>query len=583
MVKNRLASLSTNKAKQQPYLRFLIKLQILSVLLMLSSQAFAQNDRKYLVLLKDKANSPYSIQNPSKFLSERAILRRLNQNIDITQHDLPVNPAYVAAIRETGAKVWYTSRWLNAVMVETDEATLETVKKLKCVKGLEDRHLTSARISNEKGTSTKSIKRLFGRHRYGKQVTTPDVNETLQYGSSLDQVAMLDADKMHQQGFRGEGMMVSIMDGGFSEADKFSYLSSLFSENRLVGTYDFVKNDPHVFGYDNHGTRVLSTMAAYQPGKFIGTAFKASYLLLRTEDVTSEYRIEEANWLFAAEYADSVGTDVISTSLGYSTFDDPTMDYTRADLNGDKALITRAADWAAAAGILVVTSAGNEGGHGWKYVTVPADGDSVMAVGSVDKNQVLSYFSSRGPTADKRIKPDVVAQGTGTVVALSSNGNDVITSNGTSFSAPVLAGMATGFWQANRTLTNMEVIDLLRRSASQAFQPDSLLGYGIPHFTKAMELALGKKLKKGQEESIVFPNPVGEGVDPWIWLGKEVNNQRFSASLVDIAGKVFWKGIFTKELNILPMSTLPLSSGLYFLRIESDKEATYSIKIVKNP
>lgn len=545
------------------------------------SFSFAQTDKKkYLVLLKDKANTSYSLNNPSQFLSPRSVQRRLKQNIPLVERDLPVNKAYVASIQQTGAQVWYTSRWLNAVMVETDAITLPAILKLPFVKGLEGEYAlgksrqTGGILSG--GLTTNKIihsDKKASRRKSAKADAIP-----LLYGPSVDQVAMIGADKMHEKGYHGEGMLIAVLDAGFRNIDNLSHFQSLFAENRLVSTYDFVRKEASVFEDDSHGAQVLGTMAGFLEGRLIGTAYKANYILLRTEDVYSETRVEEANWLLGVEYADSAGVDVINSSLGYSTFDDPAQDYRYADLNGNKTLITRAADWAASTGMLVINSAGNEGGNGWQYITPPADADSIIAVASVNKDRIRASSSSKGPSVDHRVKPDLAALGQGAVVSTGPNG--ALTSSGTSFSAPVLAGMAAGFWQAFPQLTNMQVIDYLKRSGSQYLMPDSLLGYGIPNFVKASTLV---GLQKNLDRSpFVFPNPFSNGLDPQVWLGNFPKSGFYTAVLSDMTGKLLWSGSFTNELNSLPVSTLALASGYYILKVVSASGASFSTKLLKN-
>lgn len=570
-----------NRKKSTPAFPFSRFVFPIFLLILASVSSFAQTDsKKYLLLLKDKTHSPYNLSNPSQFLSPRAVQRRLKQNIPLTTRDLPVDPAYVAAIRQSGAQVWYTSRWLNAVMVQTDAATLQNILQLSFVKGLEGntslgngRRAHTGRISG--GQSLKNRTQVLP-EKAGDRTLKTDAKPLL-YGPSLDQVAMLGADQMHSKGYRGEGMLIAIFDAGFRDANKLSHFQHLFSDNRVLSTYDFVKKEVSVYEDDTHGAHVLGAMAGYQEGKLIGTAFQAQYILLRTEDASSESRIEEVNWLMGAEYADSAGVDVINSSLGYSTFDDPAQNYTYVDMNGSKTLITRAADWAASVGMLVVNSAGNEGGNSWQYIAAPADADSIIAVASVNKDRFRAFSSSKGPTVDRRVKPDLAAMGQGTVVSTSATG--IITSSGTSFASPVLAGMAAGFWQAFPQLTNMQVIDYLKRSASQAVRPDSLLGYGIPNFTKASTLVeLQRNLN---ENSFIFPNPYAGGNDPQVWLGSFPRNRAYTATLADSAGKQLWTGQLTNELSPIPVSTLKLAPGYYFLSVFAEGGATFSTRLLK--
>jgi serine protease AprX len=448
---------------------------IVALAFWLFSEAALHAQNKYLVYFKDKVGSPYTVSNPTQYLSNRAIQRRQKQGIGITEREFPPNPSYLQSLRDLGVKVLYKTRWLNGALIETDAATLTQVLGLSFVKGMEGGgDIRNARIAVEQLSDNKADK--FG------------TNSTDGYGFSLNQVQMLCADSMHMAGFRGEGMLIGVLDSGFLKANQHSSLQAVFSESRVVGTYDFVQNHTNVYDDDKHGTNVLSCMAANTADTLIGTAYKASYLLLRTEDALSESKIEEAYWVFGAEYADSVGVDVINSSLGYSEFDNPAQNYTPAQMNGDIALCTRAADFAAAAGILVVVSAGNQGNDPWQYITAPSDADSVLAIAAVTPAETKASFSSVGYPSDTRIKPDLAAQGTQVVVADPNSGKFSF-SAGTSFAAPLLAGMAAGFWQANPSLTNMQVIDYLKRSATQANAPDKLLGYGIPNFKIAQALA----------------------------------------------------------------------------------------------
>lgn len=552
----------------------------LGCLILAFGSAWAQADsKKYLVLLKDKTHSPYQLNNPSQFLSPRSVQRRLKQNIPLTPRDLPVDPAYVATIRQAGGQVWYASRWLNAVLVQANAATLQNILQLPFVRGLEgNASLSNGRVGSEKKSGGKSLKKATGtKYKIPDGMPVRTDARPLSYGPSQDQVAMLGADQMHNRGFHGEGMLICVLDAGFRDADKLAHFQHLFADNRVLSTYDFVKKETSVYEDDAHGAQVLGALAGYLEGKLIGTAYQARYILLRTEDASSETRLEEAHWLMAAEYADSAGVDVINSSLGYSTFDDPSQNYTYADMNGDKTLITRAADWAAGVGMLVVNSAGNEGGNSWQYIAAPADADSIIAVASVNKDRLRAFSSSKGPSADRRVKPELAAMGQGTVVSTSATG--VITSSGTSFAAPVLAGMAAGFWQAFPQLTNMQVMDYLKRSASQYTRPDSLLGYGIPHFVKAATLVeLQQKLN---ENSFVFPNPYAGGNDPQVWLGNFPRNGVYTAILADATGKLLWTGQLTNELSPIPVNTLKLAPGYYFLRIVAEGGATFSTRLLK--
>jgi serine protease AprX len=530
----------------------------LIILLLLLQSSFSYAQYRYLVVFKDKANSPYNIKNPQQYLSSKAIERRIKQKISITEHDFPVNPAYVKIIQDAGISVEYSSKWLNAVLINTSKEKLSEVLALSFVKGLEGNYengLENPKARLQKGESgNKSI----------PEGTLVDP------GSSFNQLSMLGADVMHEKGYRGKGVLIGLLDSGFSNADKLDVFQSLFAENRVLETFNFVDNDPIVYDAHSHGTSVLSCIAASLDGQMLGTAPEASFVLYVTENVSYETKMEEANWLFAAERADSIGVDIVGSSLGYSDFQGTEQDYRYEDLDGNTALVTRAADWLASKGILVVLSAGNEGNKAWKYITAPADGDSVIAVAAVDANQNYVNFSSVGPTPDGRTKPEVAAKGGGTTVATPSN--FVGTSNGTSFAAPLITGLVAGLRQAFPDFTAMEIREILLKSGSQANQPDDLLGYGIPNFERAYDMATLQQLINSTERNIlVFPNPAGSNGNIKVLVTKEELGFEFKASITDAKGKVIYKDNFKRNFFELNISQKDLSTGLYVLRIWNDK------------
>ncbi|HAK80401.1 MAG TPA: peptidase S8 [Runella sp.] len=525
---------------------------------------------KYLVLLKDKTGTPFTTDKPTAYLSQRSVDRRSRQGIALTSRDLPVNPSYVSQIRQTGAKVWYTSRWLNAVLVEATSVQLTAIRALSFVAGTEfNRALSNARLSAEKQTTATQQK--FGMDAYN-------------YGASLSQIQMLGADAMHDQGYNGKGMLVAILDAGFLNSNTNPALSTLFSDKRVVVTYDFVKNETSVYEDHSHGNNVFSIMASFKEGSLIGPAYGASYALLRTEDDNSESRLEEATWLIAAEYADSLGTDVINTSLGYNQFDNEADDYTYADMNGKTTLITRAADWASATGMIVVASAGNEGASAWKYISAPADADAVLAVGAVGSTKALASFSSIGPSADGRVKPDVCAQGFSTV--LSNQAGNVTAGNGTSYSAPLIAGLVAAFWQSQPQLTAMQVVDCIRRAGDRFASPTPQYGYGIPTFAAATEVARAKYLPMGvggnkPTEAIVFPNPVGNANALQIQWGAEFTGKKVEVALTDVAGRVWLQqSVMANEPSSKLTLPTAMPQGSYVLKM-NDNERVRVLKVIK--
>ncbi|WP_341225016.1 S8 family peptidase [uncultured Arcticibacterium sp.] len=529
--------------------------KILCLLLLLqSSVLFAQN--KYLVVFNDKANSPYSIDQPQEYLSQKAIDRRLKQGINITQQDLPVNPAYIQALIAADIPVKFTSKWLNAALVDIPESKLQEVLALSFVKGLEGNYPTGLENPSFRQKSENS-----GSKNLGTTMTDP--------GSSLNQLAMLGADAMHAQGFTGKGVLIGLLDSGYLNADELDVFEALFAENRVIETYNFVNTNESVYDAHSHGTSVLSCIASSLDGQLLGTAPDASFLLYVTENVNSETKMEEANWLFAAERADSAGVDIVGSSLGYADFQGTEQDYSYQDLDGNTALITRAADWLTAKGVVVVVSAGNEGNKAWKYITAPADGDSVIAVGAVNSDQEYVSFSSVGPSSDAQIKPDVAAKGGSTTVATPSN--FVGMSNGTSFAAPLITGLVAGIREAFPDLTAMQIREILLASGTQASQPDNFLGYGIPNFERAHYLASIKQLLNGNEKDIlVFPNPSESTSKVKVLVAKEDYGTEFNVTLTNTLGVEVYQDSFRSKLFELAITPNDLPAGLYILKVYNE-------------
>lgn len=463
---------------------------------------------KFRVLFKDKIGTPYRIDKPEAFLSEKAIMRRMKQQIPIVENDLPVNPEYVAAIASMGIKVLNRSKWMNAVTIElADSQIITKVEALSFVHST--KKIARTKPKEKKDDLMEAFVRLFEE---GQTVQKPKKATGSYYGSGAKQVQMLNGNALHQQGFNGRGITIAVLDAGFSKVNENRFFDSLRVSGRLLGTRDFVEGGESVFEDNSHGASVLSVMAANIPDEFVGSAAYANYWLLRTEDADSEYLIEEDNWVTGAEFADSVGADIINSSLGYTRYDDPGTSYTQQQLNGKTAWITRAGDIAASKGILVVNSAGNSGADSWKYMGVPADGDSVMAIGAVGSAREYAPFSSQGPTADGRIKPNVTAMGMG-IPAISPSGN-IAPYNGTSFSSPLMAGMAACLWQACPQASAMQVFKAIEQSASQYDSPDALKGFGIPDFSKAQQLLTANLADKSKGDSIVhlYYNPFIKGL-----------------------------------------------------------------------
>jgi serine protease AprX len=468
-----------------------VKLGICLLFLFFSLELQAEINR-YIVYLSDKEQNNFTLSQPQEFLSSDAIMRRERQGIALDISDLPVSSTYINELRSTGASVFFSSKWLNAVLIEADEEMLEMLESLPFVSRTEFVAPGERLIHESTG----------GRIR--KRGTQEIELTPAERASTHAQNRMLGIDKMHEKGYKGQGIKIAVFDSGFRNVDSSVFFDHVKNDNRFIATRDFTRNSNSVYQFDFHGSRVLSCIGAYGENEFIGTAYESDFILCVTEDVSSEYRIEEYNWLFAAEFADSLGADIINSSVGYSYFDDASMDYTYQDMDGRTAIISRAAAFAARKGMIVVASNGNEGNKTWRYINAPADADSIISVGSVDLDLERSFFSSFGPTSDGRIKPELSALGAGTSIV---TGNNIGMSNGTSFSTPLIAGLVAGFWQALPELSNMEVIHYLKNAASRSEEPDTLVGYGVPSFMSAYALATNLE-QDIQDRFIVYPNPV---------------------------------------------------------------------------
>jgi hypothetical protein len=378
-------------------------------------------------------------------------------------------------------------------------------------------------------------------------------------------IVMLNGKSVHNSGFNGKGIMIAVLDGGFENADNITSLESLRNRKGIKGTFDFAGNDQNVYGYHNHGTAVLSVLAGDIPGSIEGSARDADYWLLRTEDTGSEFPVEEDFWTAAAEFADSLGADIISSSLGYYNFDDPLLDYKYSDMDGNSTFVTRAADIAASKGILVVNSAGNERNKTWVRIIAPSDGDSVMAVGAVSWDRKISSFSSAGPSSDNRIKPDLVSQGVS--VPVQTKTNTVERSSGTSFSCPVLSGMCACIMQAVPQATNYDIISSLYSASDRYNSPDSLYGYGIPDIVEVINKLQEKYVLQTDKGSVVSPNPFNTELKITF---REIP-ERLSIEIFDISGKMLLNTEYTNYISrTLVLDNMQnFGNGIYFIRLDT--------------
>ena len=426
----------------------------------------------FRLTLADKNGTPFTLDHPEEFLSERALDRRRRQQIAVDSTDLPISPVYEQLVAAEGVEIISKSKWNNTLLVRSRR--LETMKSLSRLDFVAD----AAKV----WTSPDSIEKRKVRARYISEVTRMDTIAPNIEGVAFEQIDMLNGTLLHNRGFRGRGMHIAVLDGGFMNADVIPALAKI----RLLGSADFVyPRSENIFKETDHGTMVLSTMATDEPDLFIGTAPEASYWLLRTEESQTETPAEEDFWAAAVEFADSAGVDVISSSLGYHDFNEPTMNYRYRQLDGRSTLISRTASMLADKGIILVNSAGNDGMGTWKKINVPADAHNILTIGAVSANKQNAAFSAIGPTADGRIKPDLMALGSPTSVI---TGRGVISKDiGTSFATPVVAGLVACLWQAFPQLSAKQIIEQVRQCGDNADYPDNIFGYGIPDFSKAYQ------------------------------------------------------------------------------------------------
>jgi subtilisin family serine protease len=537
----------------------------------LTNAVFAQTSYHKVWLVNKQSN--YDISRPAEFLSSKSIERRLLQQIPITETDKPISPAYLADIESTGSEVIYQSKWLNMVIVKSQHKAGENeLSKKSYVKYIETADYLFTRHTSER-------EKPFFEHEKISRIPNSLMRKGAEnrstnaynYGPSLNQAEMIRINQLHNMGFIGTGVTIGVIDAGFNSVNLHSAFDSLRLNGQILGARDFVQpgNDVYAPSMNSHGTMVLSTMGANLPGQLIGTAPGASYWLLRSEDGNAEYLMEEYYWVNAAEFADSVGVDVINSSLGYSFFDNPDENHSYEDMDGNTTVITIAADMAAARGILVVNSAGNSGGNSaWPHITAPADGDSVFTIGAVNANGIRASFSSKGPTFDGRTKPEVVAQGVASIIVKLPSG--IGTNDGTSFSSPIVAGAAASLWQANPTFTNMQLIEAIKMSASKAFNPDNLTGWGIPDFLLANNLLTTKIIEAGNpmKDLKVFPNPFTEHINVEVDMPQSINADVF---LINAQGNkaASLTGIqLAQGKNMLVLDSLgKLPAGIYMLQI----------------
>jgi len=534
---------------------------------------------RYIVQFKNKTGTPFSIYQPSKFLSAKAIERRSKQHIPIDETDLPLVPAYVDSISSVNnVIVLDQSKWFNQVCIATtDSAAILKINSFSFVVKTEPvKRIMNTQKRNE-------AENEITRNKFNesvKKITSPLSQQVsgnfYNYGYSANQIHIHNGEYLHNKGFHGEGMLIAILDAGFYHYKSLPAFDSVNLNNQVIDTYDFVNDEAAVNEDFYHGMMCFSIIAGNIPGQLVGSSPKAQFLLYKSEDDSSESPVEEQYWVAAAERADSAGADIISTSLGYNLFDNPVFNYTYQDMNGRTTLIAKAATLAARKGMIVLAAAGNEGDDAWHYITTPADADSIITVGAVDASGTVADFSSFGPSSDGRVKPTAASVGSGT--AISSITGPIQAGYGTSFATPNLAGLVTCLWQAFPEFSNMQIIEAVKKSSSIYNNPDDRLGYGIPDFKKAYDDLNQQKITidslaiLGNSFIKVFPNPFKENFTVLI---KPQVTSTANFKLYDASGKLY----FSKEVSLQEGSVQTINfdshqtfqKGFYILKFNDGK------------
>ena len=542
---------------------------VVLLFLITSFVGFSQEDA--WVYFKDKPNSATDLANPLTILSQRALDRRTAQGIALDSKDAPVYQPYIdEIIASTGITVKAKSKWLNCVHVRGSQANINALKLLSSVLKVDfaDKNLNG------------STNKIAAKIKFKPVNKTMETAVTFNYGISSNQIQMLNGHLLHQLDYTGSGKIIAVLDSGFPGVDLAQPLKRLRDNNQILGGYDYVNKSSNYYSGNNHGTYVLSSMGGYVEGQLVGTAPDAKYYLYITEDAISavpfnENPVEESNWVEAAEEADRLGVDIISTSLGYFGYDNPNYSHTYSDMTGNLAFASQGANIAFEKGIIVVASAGNEGLETEPHVGIPAEAKNVIAVGAVQADENYALFSSIGPSYDGRVKPDVMAQGQ--TVVLSDPIGNLVNASGTSFSCPITSGMVACLWQALPGKNAQQIKQLIQQSSDNFAEPAvksrPQYGYGIPDFNLALSNGLSVT-DFSKTDFVVYPNPTYDSISVSLPNGSDVK----TIAIYTILGqKVLEKNISNQSATI---SLESLTSGTYFYKIESNTFSK-SGKIIK--
>lgn len=534
------------------------------LIFLVSISSFSQEDA--WVYFTDKPNAAAFLADPLTMLTQRALDRRTAQGIAITTNDVPIHQPYINQITAaTGITVKAKSKWLNCLHIRGSITDINALSGLTFVDHIE--------FANQSLNTSGKIKNLKTSNKEQAVYKQMDVEVTFAYGTSANQIQMLNGHLLHQANYTGTGKIIAVLDSGFINVNSTQPFERLFTNNLILGGYNYVSQSTNVYALHNHGTMVLSCMGGYTEGQLVGTAPDAQYYLFVTEDVTSENPVEESYWVEAAEEADRLGVDIITSSLGYFGYDNPSYSHTYSDLTGNSAFASRGANIAFSKGIIVVASAGNSGATSNPYIGVPAEATNVLAIGAVQANENYAAFSSIGPSFDGRVKPDVMAQGQNAYVATTAG--SITAASGTSFSGPIMAGMIASFWQAVPSLTNQQVVNLVKQSSDRFNLPTFQYGYGIPDFQLAIANAALDVNEATSSNFVVYPNPT-KGIIS-ISIPNGFDNSKIA--IYNSLGQTILEQNINQSNATLSLENL--NSGVYFYKIAS-ANATQTGKIIKN-
>jgi hypothetical protein len=534
-----------------------MKKQLLFVLL-ITNLCYSQEDA--WVFFTNKPNAATYLANPLTMLTQRSLDRRALQGIPLDLLDVPIAQTYIdQVIASTGITVMAKSKWLNALHVRGTQANIHALANLTFVSSIRfANHSLNGRYSNTPISISPVQKQL-------------DVNVTFNYGTSANQIQMLNGHLLHQQDYTGAGKIIAVLDSGFQNVNVASPFQRLVANNLILGGYNYVSQNTNIYALHNHGTMVLSCMGGYVEGQLVGTAPDAQYYLFITEDVAAENPVEESYWVEAAEEADRLGADIITSSLGYFTYDNPSYSHTYNQMTGNFAFASRGANIAFLKGMVVIASAGNSGATTSPHVGVPAEAINVLAVGAVGSNETYVPFSSIGPSFDGRVKPDVMAQGQAAVVANISGA--VVTANGTSFSAPIMAGLVASFWSAVPNLSARQIVQLVKQASNRFASPSNLYGYGIPDFQLALTTAL--LLESNQNnEYVIYPNPMRYELK----VDLPLNTPNARLYMYNNLGQIVCDQLLISDFESINVAHL--SPGIYFYELLTFNKS-YTGKIIK--